>query len=60
MINPISVNGNLIYGIHEYLCDFHKDISNLPTGCAPGSLAYVIETDQIYIMTGQKEWKKLI
>lgn len=59
MINPLSVNGQPVYGLHEYICDFEDDIENLPTGCAVGSTAYIIETGDIYIINGFKKWVKM-
>lgn len=59
MINPISINGKPVYGIYEYLCDYETDVEKLPTGAAPGSTAYVVETGDIYILNGLKKWVKM-
>ena len=60
MINAISINGKPVYGIYDYVCDTQEDLSFLPTGCAPGSLAYVIETGNIYVMNSLKKWVEFI
>lgn len=59
MINPLSVNGKPVAGIHEYLCDTAEDVKQLPTGAAPGSTAYVVETGDVYILNGLKKWVKM-
>ena len=59
MINPLSVNGKPVANIREYICDSADDVEKLPTGAAPGSTAYVIETGDIYILSGLKKWVKM-
>ena len=60
MINTISINGKPVYGIYEYVCDTTEDVAYLPTGCAPGSTAYVIDNGKVYIMNSLKEWKEML
>ena len=59
MINPMSINGKPAYGVNEYVCDTTEDVKKLPTGCAPGSTAYDIETGDVYILNGLKKWVKM-
>lgn len=59
MINKLSMNGKPVYGINEYICDTADDITNLPIDCASGSTAYIIDTGDVYILNGSKEWVKM-
>lgn len=59
MIHITKDQNHIAYNIQEYMLDFATDVENLPlVDCAPGSAAYVIETGDIYIKNGQKEWVK--
>lgn len=51
----ISFSGDIVYGIVEMVCDSVEDISSLPA-CAMGSRCYVIDSGEMYIMNGRKEW----
>ena len=41
---------------YEFICDEVSDIANLPTECAPGSIAYVIGNSACYMLNNQKKW----
>lgn len=58
MINFTSQSGCTVYGVNGYVIDTAAEISNLPTDCAAGSRAKVIETGDIYIFNSSKEWIK--
>lgn len=45
--------------VTEYIVDKDDDIKTLPTGCAPGSIALVAETSNVYILNNKREWKPL-
>lgn len=44
----------------EFLVDDEADIKNLPTKCAPGSKAHVVNQRRVYILNTQGEWKVYI
>ena len=61
--NIISQNGHVRYGYTEYVVDTVEDLEtvllnasvNIPMGC----VALVIDTCDVYILNGKKQWKKL-
>ena len=60
MVNTLSINGKPIYGINEYICDEEADLEDLNNSdCLPGSTAYIIETGNVYILSGKIEWVKM-
>lgn len=57
MISTMSNGNKVTYGVAQYCCDTEDDIQNLPsTGCAPGSVAFIIETGAVYMMNSKGEW----
>lgn len=44
---------------YEFICDSVDDIASLPTDCAPGSVAFVIEGSVCYMLNNQKTWKSI-
>lgn len=42
---------------YEFICDEKADIDTLPTDCAPGSIAFAIDSSTCYMLNNQKEWK---
>jgi hypothetical protein len=52
-------NGEVRYNVNEYVLDTIADIVNLPTTCATGSTALVIETAEVYIKNGEGIWVSL-
>lgn len=44
---------------YEFVCDSVDDINALPTDCAPGSVAFVIEGSVCYMLNNQTEWKPI-
>ena len=59
MINLLSQNGQTVYGIKEYIVDTIDDIQELPTQIQPGSTAFVISTNNIYILDNTCKWTLL-
>jgi hypothetical protein len=44
MIKLTASNGEVLYGVNEYVCDTSEDIVDLPLNCSMGSTALVIST----------------
>lgn len=44
----------------EFACDEDSDISKLPTDCAVGSIAFVIEGAKVYMLNNSREWVSLL
>lgn len=40
----------------EYLISGESDKANLPTACAPGSIAYTADLKTVYILSNEKVW----
>ena len=59
MITLYKQDGEIQYGIKEYLLDSEEDLSNLPTYIKSGSAALVISTGDIYFLNHNKEWVKM-
>lgn len=57
-IKLTSHDGNVSYGIKEYVVDTPEDISNVPP-CAMGSMLFVISTAELYMMNGEGKWVKI-
>ena len=48
------------YNYKEYILDKEEDLDEVPiTGCAPGSVCFIIETSDVYMLNSNKEWKKI-
>lgn len=58
MYKLISNDGDVSYGIKEFVCDTPEDIVTLPS-CQMGSTCVVISTSDVYMLNSQKEWVKL-
>lgn len=44
------------YNYKEYYLDTASELSSIPVdSCCPGSVAYIIATQQVYILNSQKE-----
>lgn len=55
MIKLISQNGEVVNGVNEYIVD-NKDELNSIKCCDMGSIVFIIETQETYILNGNKEW----
>lgn len=54
-----TVAGRMVYrrpAKKEYFCDTESDVTKLPTDCAPGSTAKVIETGNVYMADSTGKW----
>ena len=56
--NLIAHDGDVTYGIKEYVVDTPEDIPSLPLSIM-GSTVFVISTSEIYMMNSEKEWVKI-
>lgn len=53
-----SHDGNISYGIKEYVADTPEDIKDIPP-CAMGSTLFVISTAELYVMNSENTWVKI-
>ena len=45
------------YNYKEYILDTKNDLANINTGeCCPGSVAYIIDSKELYMLNSKKEW----
>ena len=60
MYSVISHDGDVQYGVNEYVCDSVDDLVILPR-CVAGSTAIILEEGNIavYMKNSQGEWVKL-
>ena len=56
MIKLVEQNGKNSYGIKEYVIDTKNELYTNIFYCDMGSTAFIIETQEIYILNGQQEW----
>lgn len=56
MINLYKQDGDVLYGVKEFLLDSQDDVVNLPTNIKTGSTALVIPTGTLYMLNGHSQW----
>lgn len=56
MFKIINQSGHTAYGLKEYVCDNDSDISNLSIDDTPGSTAFVIATQKVFMLNNQHQW----
>lgn len=55
----VKQGGKVDYNYKEYYLDTLSELSSIPVDdCATGSVAYIIATQQVFILNNQKEWKE--
>lgn len=59
MFSILRNSGKTAYGQKDYIVDFESDMSSLPTNGQVGSLAFVIEKSQYYMLNHHKQWIKV-
>ena len=59
MVGIMKQNGQLTYNLMEYVVDTEDDIKSLPKGVAMGSTAFIIDTGDVVMLNGKKEWVKI-
>lgn len=58
MYTLIAHDGEVVYGIKEYVIEFVEDLNLLPK-CPMGSTALMISTGDVYMKNSSGEWKLL-
>jgi hypothetical protein len=58
MYKITSNDGDVAYGIKEFVCDTLDDLNTLPP-CQMGSVAIVIANAEVYMKNSKGEWVKL-
>ena len=56
MINTIASNGEVNYGVNEYIIDNNNELNQIPQSAAAGSTAYSIEDGKTYIKNNKNQW----
>ena len=51
-------DGDVEYGINEYVCDVEEDLQSLPR-CKMGSVALVLANSTVYVKDGNGEWRPI-
>ena len=51
-------DGDVEYGINEYVCDTEEELKELPR-CKMGSAALVLENSTIYVKDGNGDWRPI-
>jgi hypothetical protein len=59
MINLYKHDGEVLYGIKEFLLDSPEDLSQLPTNVKTGSTALIISSSALYMLNGNKQWVEI-
>ena len=55
----ISTNGQVQYGVDEYVIDSPEDLEKLPKKSAQGSAALCTENGAVYMKDSKGEWKEI-
>lgn len=55
----ISTNGQVQYGVDEFVIDSSADLENLPTKSQMGSVALCIETGAVYMKDSNGNWEEI-
>ena len=56
MFKIVNQSGHTAYGLKEYVCDNESDISSLSIDDTPGSTAFVISNQKVFMMNNQHQW----
>lgn len=59
MYNIREQSGKVYTYVSEFACDTVADLQNLPQNAAPGSVAIIIATSQVYMKNSQGQWIEL-
>lgn len=59
MVGIMKQNGRPAYNLMEYVIDTEDDIKSLPKEVAMGSTAFIIDTGDVVMLNGKKEWVKI-
>lgn len=55
----ISTNGQVQYGVDEFMIDSPNDLKNLPSRSQMGSVALCLEDGAVYVKDSKGEWKEV-
>ena len=53
MVNLYKQDGEILYGVKEYIIDSMDDVKDLPTNVRPGSIAMLVPSGVKYILNGR-------
>lgn len=59
MFSILRNSGKPTYGVKDFIVDFESDVPTLPTDCPVGSVAFVIEKSQYYMLNHAQNWVKV-
>lgn len=59
MIQIMSSNGEISYGVNDYVIDTDNELNEIPNNAAAGSTAYSIESGTTFIKDNMNEWSIL-
>lgn len=51
-------DGDIEYGVNEYVCDTVEDLESLPR-CKMGSTVLVLDTSSVYVKDGNGDWREI-
>ncbi len=55
----LSTNGQVQYGVDEYIIDSPDDLDSLPKRSAMGSTALCVADGSVYVKNSSGEWKEI-
>jgi hypothetical protein len=55
----MSSNGEISYGVNDYVIDMDDELNEIPNNAEAGSTAYSIESGNTYIKNNMNEWSIL-
>ena len=58
-IKMISTNGQVQYGVSEFVIDSPEDLKNLPAKSDMGSAALCLSNGVLYMKNSSGEWKEI-
>jgi len=57
--NILSQNGEVQYGVNEFVIDSPEDLKKLPDKTAMGSSALCLSNNEVYMKNSSGEWKAI-
>ena len=58
MYKILANDGDVAYGIKDFICDTPEDLKDLPH-CNMGCTAFIISTAEVYMINSNGEWVKI-
>ena len=59
MVKMTATNGQIQYGVDEFVIDTPDDIKDLPRKSVMGSYALCLSNGSVYVKNSNGEWKEL-